>query len=157
MMTTTRSGSARQAAHSSAHLPARSETKLGAAEVAEVVLRLLRGEPPGTLSEMLGVTETTLTSWQADFIAAMEIGSQAHASLFSYVRPRVMLSTAVRRFRITPRELEVLELALDGHAAAEIAASLQVSVSTVVGHLMRLRIKTRTHSSAAMIAKVLGW
>jgi DNA-binding CsgD family transcriptional regulator len=157
MMTTTGFASGRLAAASSAHLPARSETKLCAAEVAEVVLRLLRGEPPGVLSEKLGVTEATLTSWQADFIAAMEAGSEAYASLVSYVRPRVMLSTAVRRFRITPRELEVLELALDGQAAAEIAASLHVSVSTVVGHLMRLRIKTRTHSSAAMIAKVLGW
>ncbi|HYZ17197.1 MAG TPA: helix-turn-helix domain-containing protein [Candidatus Acidoferrum sp.] len=135
----------------------RPAAKLGALEVAEVVLRLLRGEPPRALSEELGVAEAIVTAWQADYIAAIDPGSEAYMALISHVRPRVMLSTAVRRFRITPRELEVLELALDGQGAAQIAASLHVSVSTVVGHLMRLRIKTRTHSSAAMIAKVLGW
>lgn len=131
--------------------------RLAAVEVAEAVLRLLRGEPARTVSEKLGVTEAILASWQADYIASIDPGSEAYASLISLVRPRVMLSNAVRRFHITPRELEVLVLALDGKAAAEIARSLHVSVSTVVGHLMRLRIKTRTHSSAAMIAKVLGW
>jgi DNA-binding CsgD family transcriptional regulator len=131
--------------------------RLAAVEVAEAVLRLLRGEPARALSEKLGVTEALLASWQADYIAAIDPGSEAYASLISLVRPRVMLSNAVRRFHITPRELEVLVLALDGQAAAEIARSLHVSVSTVVGHLMRLRIKTRTHSTAAMIAKVLGW
>lgn len=115
----------------------------------EVALRLLRGEPANDVARELGVAETLITSWKADFVAAMDSGSD--------VPPRAILWRAVRRFRITPRELEVLELALDGQAAAEIAASLCVSVSTVVGHLTRLRIKTRTHSSSAMIARVLGW
>jgi DNA-binding CsgD family transcriptional regulator len=70
---------------------------------------------------------------------------------------RIVLLRAARRFRITPRELQVLELTLDGRPAAEIAATLALSVSTVVGHLTRLRIKTRTHSCGAMIARVLGW
>jgi DNA-binding CsgD family transcriptional regulator len=131
--------------------------RLAAVDVAEAVFRLLRGEPPRAISEQLGVTEAIVASWQADYIAAIDPGSEAYTSLISLVRPRVMLANAVRRFHITPRELEVLVLALDGQAAAEIARSLHVSVSTVVGHLMRLRIKTRTHSSAAMIAKVLGW
>jgi DNA-binding CsgD family transcriptional regulator len=137
--------------------PESTDGRLAAVEVAEAVLRLLRGEPARAVSEKLGVTEAILASWQADYIASIDPGSEAYASLISLVRPRVMLSNAVRRFHITPRELEVLVLALDGKAAAEIARSLHVSVSTVVGHLMRLRIKTRTHSSAAMIAKVLGW
>jgi DNA-binding CsgD family transcriptional regulator len=122
----------------------------------KAVLRLWRGERVDVLARELGVAGAAIAGWSVDFAVALQVGTEPYVLTVDEQRGTI-LRDAVQRFRITPRELQVLTLALDGNAAAEIAGALHVSTSTVVGHMMRLRIKTRTHSSVGMIAKVLGW
>ncbi|MFY1631833.1 response regulator transcription factor [Solwaraspora sp. WMMB335] len=59
----------------------------------------------------------------------------------------------------TTRELEVLEIAAQGHPVAEIAAQLALSPGTVRNHLSRVTVKTgaRTRIDAVRIAREAGW
>jgi DNA-binding CsgD family transcriptional regulator len=122
----------------------------------KAVLRLWRGERVDALARELGTAEAAIVGWSVDFAVALQVGTEPYVLTIDEQRGRI-LRDAVQRFHITPREVQVLTLALDGNGAAEIAGALRLSTSTVVGHMMRLRIKTRTHSSIGMIAKVLGW
>lgn len=67
------------------------------------------------------------------------------------------LKGAIDRYGISPRECDVLLLALEGKTAAETAAHLNIAVSTATDHLNRLLMKTGSRSKSELIAKVLGW
>jgi DNA-binding CsgD family transcriptional regulator len=56
---------------------------------------------------------------------------------------------------LTPRELEVLELAAEGHGARRIAAELVVSPSTVRTHFEHIYAKLGVRDRAAAVAKAM--
>jgi two-component system response regulator DesR len=60
---------------------------------------------------------------------------------------------------LTPREVEVLDVAAEGHPVREIAAKLVLSAGTVRNHLSRIMTKTgaRTRLEAVQIARRSGW
>lgn len=61
------------------------------------------------------------------------------------------------RFRITPRELEVLALLLDGAKLDAIASALSITISTVQDHIKSMVEKTDSRNRTELIARVLGW
>jgi ATP/maltotriose-dependent transcriptional regulator MalT len=56
---------------------------------------------------------------------------------------------------LTERELEVLELAADGHSAPMIAAELVVSITTVRTHFAHIYEKLDVRDRAAAVAKAM--
>jgi DNA-binding CsgD family transcriptional regulator len=61
------------------------------------------------------------------------------------------------RFRISPRELEVLGLLLDGAKLDEIGETLNITTSTVQDHIKSMVDKTGSRNRTELIARVLGW
>ena len=61
---------------------------------------------------------------------------------------------APEEFKLTPRELEVLRMTMDGHTASEIGYRLMISVPTANFHLRNVREKLGAHSKhqAVLIA-----
>lgn len=56
---------------------------------------------------------------------------------------------------LTPREIEVLQLASDGHTTLQIAAALVVSRATVKTHLEHIYDKLDAHDRVSAVAKAL--
>lgn len=67
------------------------------------------------------------------------------------------LGEAAARFRITPRELQVLALMLDGRHLDEIGRLLSITSSTVQDHIKNMVAKTGSRNRSELIAHVLGW
>lgn len=61
------------------------------------------------------------------------------------------------RFHITPRELQVLALLLDGAKLDEIGRQLHITSSTVQDHIKNMVEKTESRNRTELIARVLGW
>ncbi len=79
------------------------------------------------------------------------------ALLFEKEARREDLREAVTRFSLTPREVEVLDLILDGMSAAEIADDLHIAEVTVFDHFKHINNKTNARNRADMLAKVFNW
>ena len=67
------------------------------------------------------------------------------------------LSGAASRFHISPRELQVLALLLDGAHLDEIGRRLHITSSTVQDHIRSLVEKTESRNRTELVARVLGW
>jgi DNA-binding CsgD family transcriptional regulator len=67
------------------------------------------------------------------------------------------LSRATRKFQLTPREIDVLALILEGASAIETAETLKIAETTVQGYYKRLLMKTGSRNRPAMVATVLDW
>jgi DNA-binding CsgD family transcriptional regulator len=61
------------------------------------------------------------------------------------------------RFHITPRELQVLALLLDGARLEDIVRKLHISSSTIQDHIKSMVEKTGSRNRTELIAQVLGW
>ncbi len=72
-------------------------------------------------------------------------------------KPEHSLTSAAARFGISPREVQVLTLILDGRQLSEIAEELHITSSTVQDHVESLLQKTATENRSGMIARILGW
>lgn len=70
---------------------------------------------------------------------------------------RNALRAAVKQFNLSPRELEVLALLLQGRGSIEIAHGLGIAESTVNDHIKRLLAKTKARNRVDLAAKALGW
>lgn len=87
---------------------------------------------------------------------------QGPAGLFIGVRidrfqaPNSLVGPATR-FHITPRELQVLALLLDGAKLEEIGEQLHITSSTVQDHIKNMIDKTGSKNRTELIARVLGW
>ncbi len=81
----------------------------------------------------------------------------AIALLLEPYESRAPLSDAIRRFRLTNRELEVIALLFSGLGTAAISARLSISDATVNDHVRRLLGKTGSANRTEMAAKLLGW
>ena len=57
---------------------------------------------------------------------------------------------------LTPHELRVLKLLVEGHSYKTAAADLGVSVNTVSFHVRKIYEKLHVHSKVAAVAKALG-
>ena len=84
------------------------------------------------------------------------------AGLFIGVRierfvPPNSLTGAASRFHISPREVQVLALLLDGNHLDEIARQLNITSSTVQDHIRSMLEKTASRNRSELIARVLGW
>jgi DNA-binding CsgD family transcriptional regulator len=73
------------------------------------------------------------------------------------VRGGDSLSRATRKFQLTPREIDVLALILEGASATETAETLKIAETTVQGYYKRLLSKTNSRNRPAMVANVLDW
>lgn len=72
-------------------------------------------------------------------------------------KPMHSLTGAAARFRISPREVQVLALLLDGAHLDAVAERLHIASSTVQDHIKSLLEKTGTKNRSEMIATILGW
>lgn len=72
-------------------------------------------------------------------------------------KPSHSLTGAAARFRISPREVQVLALLLDGAHLDAVAERLHIASSTVQDHIKSLLEKTGTKNRSEMIATILGW
>ncbi len=84
------------------------------------------------------------------------------AGLFIGVRidrfqPPNSLTGAASRFHISPREVQVLALLLDGNHLNQIAGQLNITSSTVQDHIKSMLDKTGSGNRSELIARVLGW
>jgi DNA-binding NarL/FixJ family response regulator len=70
---------------------------------------------------------------------------------------RSLLTDAVRRFRLTNRELEVIALLFSGLGTPGLAKRLSISETTVNDHVKRLLAKTNSANRTEMAATLLGW
>jgi DNA-binding NarL/FixJ family response regulator len=72
-------------------------------------------------------------------------------------RERPDFATAVSRYNLTPRQIEIARLLVMGLRIADIAGELVLAESTVAQHVKRLLLKTKTRNRAALIAGLLGY
>jgi DNA-binding CsgD family transcriptional regulator len=72
-------------------------------------------------------------------------------------RPPNSLTDAATRFHISPREVQVLALLLDGNHLDQIANRLHITSSTVQDHIKSMLDKTESRNRSELIARVLGW
>ena len=72
-------------------------------------------------------------------------------------RPPSSLIGAATRFHISPREVQVLALLLDGTHLDEIGRRLHITSSTVQDHIRSMVEKTGSQNRSELIARVLGW
>lgn len=84
------------------------------------------------------------------------------AGLFIGVRidrfqPANSLSGPASRFHISPREVQVLALLLDGRHLDQIAQQLHITSSTVQDHIKSMLDKTGSRNRSELIARILGW
>ena len=71
--------------------------------------------------------------------------------------PPNSLTGAAARFHITPREVQVLALILDGNHLDRIAEQMHITSSTVQDHIKSMLDKTGSRNRSELIARVLGW
>jgi DNA-binding NarL/FixJ family response regulator len=86
-------------------------------------------------------------------------GNDAHryALFVEPSRRREDLHGAIERFRLTPRQAQVLALVLEGLSAKDIAAKLSIAETTVGDYFKQLLDRTNSRNRADMVARVLNW
>ena len=127
---------------------------------------------PGVLEEAV---RGLIADWQADsgtqkvgiaqpvpFLVVRTQPMSGPAGLFIGVRidrfkPPKSLSGPAARFHISPRELQVLAMLLDGERLEAIGQKLHIASSTVQHHVRSMVDKTETRNRTELIARVLGW
>jgi DNA-binding CsgD family transcriptional regulator len=67
------------------------------------------------------------------------------------------LTSAAAKFHISPREVQVLALLLDGRHLNEIGTTLHITSSTVQDHVRSMVEKTGSRNRSDLIARILGW
>ena len=71
--------------------------------------------------------------------------------------PPNSLTGPASRFHISPREVQVLALLLDGNHLDQIAKRLFITSSTVQDHIKSMLDKTGSRNRSELIARVFGW
>src|SRR5579862_6663892 len=107
-------------------------------------------------------SQTTGIARPVPFLVVRTQPMSGPAGLFIGVRidrstpPRSLRGPAAR-FHISPRELQVLAMLLDGEKLEEIGRKLHIAPSTVQHHVSSMVVKTESRNHAELIARVLGW
>jgi DNA-binding NarL/FixJ family response regulator len=115
-------------------------------------------DPQGRVIAMNGRYQTRRASGVADegLLLDVPLLTEGHRLLLeaeAAARP-LAVASAVRRYRFTRRETEVLEHLLDGLSSRTIAARLDLGVRTVESHVARLLEKSGCDSRGELIARV---
>lgn len=108
------------------------------------------------------VTQTVGSSRPVPFLVVRTQPMSGPAGLFVGVRidrfhPPHSLVGPAQRYRISPRELQVLALLLDGAKLEEIGLQLHITSSTVQDHIKSMLDKTGSRNRGELIARVLSW
>lgn len=108
------------------------------------------------------VTQESGIARPVPFLVVRTQPMQGPAGLFIGVRvdryhPPNSLTGPAERYHITPRELQVLALLLDGAKLEEIGEQLHITSSTVQDHIKNMVDKTESRNRTELIARVLGW
>jgi|SRR5580698_851352 DNA-binding NarL/FixJ family response regulator len=107
-------------------------------------------------------TQTSGVAHPVPFLVVRTQPMSGPAGLFIGVRidrfqsPNSLTGPAAR-FHISPRELQVLALLLDGAKLEEIARKLNITSSTIQNHIKSMVEKTGSRNRTELIARVLGW
>ena len=127
---------------------------------------------PGVLEEAV---RELIAGWRSDpstqkmgiahpvpFLVVRTQPMSGPAGLFIGVRidrftPPKSLRSPAARFHISPRELQVLAMLLDGEKLETIAQRLHIAPSTVQHHVKSMVDKTESRNRTELIARVLGW
>lgn len=104
---------------------------------------LLKKTPPARLIE--GVRE----AMEGGAPMSPEVASKV-IRLFREIRPPDRVD-----YHLTPHELRLLRMLVDGHNYKTAAADLRVSVSTVAFHMRNIYEKLQVHSKSEAVAKAL--
>lgn len=107
-------------------------------------------------------TQTAGASRPVPFLVVRTQPMSGPAGLFIGVRidrfhPPHSLAGPATRFHISPRELQVLALLLDGAKLEDIGQQLHITSSTVQDHIKSMVDKTGSRNRSELIARVLGW
>jgi DNA-binding CsgD family transcriptional regulator len=107
-------------------------------------------------------TQKTATAHPVPFLVVRTQPMSGPAGLFIGVRidrfkPPKSLRGPAARFHISPRELQVLAMLLDGEKLEEIGRRLNIAHSTVQHHVRSMVDKTESRNRTELIARVLGW
>jgi DNA-binding CsgD family transcriptional regulator len=122
----------------------------------EEAVRELTAGWPGAPLKQPGVAHP------APFLAVRTQPMSGPAGMFIGVRidraqaPNSLARAAIR-FGISPREVQVLALLLDGNPLEQIAKQLLITSSTVQNHLRSMLDKTECCNRSELLARVLGW
>jgi len=107
-------------------------------------------------------TKATGIAHPVPFLVVRTRPMSGPAGLFIGVRidrfqPPHSLTGPAARFHISPRELQVLALLLDGAKLEDIARKLHIAGSTVQDHIKSMVDKTGSRNRTELVARVLGW
>jgi DNA-binding CsgD family transcriptional regulator len=73
------------------------------------------------------------------------------------IKTRNAIEGARRRYSLSPREIDVLALVLEGCDTPAVAVRLHIARSTANDHVKRMLAKTGSRNRAELVARVLGW
>jgi DNA-binding CsgD family transcriptional regulator len=118
--------------------------------------------------ELTSGWQSDAATWQAGiahpvpFLVVRTHPMSGPAGFFIGVRidrfhPPKSLADPAAHFHISPRELQVLALLLDGAKLDEIGARLSITSSTIQNHIKSMVNKTGSRNRSELIARVLGW
>ena len=84
-------------------------------------------------------------------------GSVGFAVTIERIKTRNAVEGARKRFSLSPREIDVLTLVLEGCDTPAVAVRLHIARSTANDHVKRMLAKTASRNRAELVARVLGW
>ena len=84
-------------------------------------------------------------------------GVEGFAVTIERIKTRNAIEVARRRFALSPREIDVLALVLEGCDTPAVAVRLHIARSTANDHVKRMLAKTGSRNRAELVARVLGW
>ncbi len=107
-------------------------------------------------------TQTAGVAHPVPFLVVRTQPMSGPAGLFIGVRinrfkPPKSLRGPAARYHISPRELQVLAMLLDGEKLETIGQKLHMATSTVQHHVKSMVEKTASRNRTELIARVLGW
>jgi len=107
-------------------------------------------------------TQKTGIAHPVPFLVVRTQPMSGPAGLFIGVRidrfkPPKSLRGPAAHFHISPRELQVLAMLLDGEKLEKIGQKLHIATSTVQHHIRSMVDKTKSRNRTELIARVLGW
>lgn len=116
------------------------------------VLGLVHGTRTGTAPERRTRLRTRRGRWLT--LHATRLGPDTVSVILEPARPHEIAALLTDALRLTPRELEVTELAVRGQTNAQIGAALFLSPYTVNDHLKKVFAKAGVTSRTELAAKL---
>ena len=99
----------------------------------------------------VGVTLNNQHPFNAETILALDMDG------FHYTLTRRCVESSAAKYRLSPREQEIVRLVAKGFPNKSIATILDISRCTVATHIRRIFDKTSSKSRAEMVARVYGY